>query len=102
MLSHDVAYDQMPYFFTDQYDVGMEFTGWFSPGGYGAVVTRGDVEGQTFHAFWLADSRVVAGMHVNRWEDGIDPIHELIRTRATVGRESLADPSVPLTGSRKG
>jgi 3-phenylpropionate/trans-cinnamate dioxygenase ferredoxin reductase subunit len=48
-----------------KYDVGMEFCGWFRPGGYDAVVTRGDVEARTFHAFWLADDRVVAGMHVN-------------------------------------
>ncbi|RZQ64618.1 NAD(P)/FAD-dependent oxidoreductase [Amycolatopsis suaedae] len=80
MLGQDVTYDRIPYFFTDQYDIGMEFLGWFPPGGYDRVVTRGDVEGQAFHAFWLAGDRVVAGMHVNRWDEGIAPVEELIRS----------------------
>jgi 3-phenylpropionate/trans-cinnamate dioxygenase ferredoxin reductase subunit len=96
MLDHQVAYDEIPYFFTDQYDVGMEFTGWFPPGGYNTVVTRGDIESRTFHAFWLTDGRVVAGMHVNLWDDGIAPVQTLIRSRTRVDPRRLADPSVPL------
>lgn len=95
MLGHDVVYDRVPYFFTDQYDIGMEFAGWFRPGGYDAVVTRGDVDARAFQVFWLAGDRV-AGMHVNRWDDGIAPIETLIRGRVPVDRRQLADPSVPL------
>lgn len=96
MLGRHVAYDRMPYFFTDQYDIGMEFTGWFRPGGYDAVVTRGDVATKAFHAFWLAGDRVVAGMHINRWDDGIAPVRALIRSGRRVDPLRLADPSVPL------
>jgi 3-phenylpropionate/trans-cinnamate dioxygenase ferredoxin reductase component len=96
MLGQRVAYDRLPYFFTDQYDVGMEFCGWISPSGYDRLVTRGDVAGQAFHAFWLADDRVVAGMHVNLWDDGIAPVEELIRSRQPVDPDRLADTSVPL------
>jgi 3-phenylpropionate/trans-cinnamate dioxygenase ferredoxin reductase component len=96
MLGQNVAYDRLPYFFTDQYDVGMEFCGWIGPDGYDRVVTRGDVDGQAFHAFWLAGDRVVAGMHVNRWDDGIAPVEELIRSRQSVAPDRLADTSVPL------
>jgi 3-phenylpropionate/trans-cinnamate dioxygenase ferredoxin reductase subunit len=96
MLGQRVAYDNLPYFFTDQYDVGMEFSGWIGPNGYDRVVTRGDVAGQAFHAFWLADDRVVAGMHVNVWDDGIAPVEELIRSRLPVDPDRLADVSVPL------
>jgi 3-phenylpropionate/trans-cinnamate dioxygenase ferredoxin reductase component len=96
MLGQQVAYDRLPYFFTDQYDVGMEFSGWLGPGGYDRLVTRGDVDGQAFHAFWLADHRVVAGMQVNLWDDGIAPVQELIRSRQPVDPDRLADTSVPL------
>ena len=54
MLGQDVAYDLMPYFYTDQYDLGMEYAGYVEPGGYEQVVFRGDVEGREFIAFWLA------------------------------------------------
>jgi 3-phenylpropionate/trans-cinnamate dioxygenase ferredoxin reductase subunit len=96
MLGQDVTYDQIPYFFTDQYDIGMEFAGWFAPGGYDRVVTRGDVDGQAFYAFWLAGAEVVAGMHVNQWDDGIGPVQELIRSRKTVDPDRLADPGTPI------
>lgn len=97
MLGQQVAYDRLPYFFTDQYDVGMEFSGWIGPDGYDRLVTRGDVEGKTFHAFWLANDRVVAGMQVNLWDDGIAPVQDLIRSRQPVDPDRLADTSVPLT-----
>ncbi|MGH3519476.1 MAG: NAD(P)/FAD-dependent oxidoreductase [Haloechinothrix sp.] len=101
MLGQEVSYDRAPYFFTDQYDVGMEFCGWFPPGGYDAVITRGDLDGQAFHAFWVTGSQVVAGMHVNLWDEGITPVQELIRSRAPVDRERLADPSIPLADITK-
>jgi 3-phenylpropionate/trans-cinnamate dioxygenase ferredoxin reductase subunit len=66
MLGQQVSYDRAPYFFTDQYDVGMEFAGWFPRGGYDALVTRGNLEARAFYAFWLTGDRVVAGMHVNQ------------------------------------
>ena len=90
MLGKDISYDELPYFFSDQYDVGMEFTGWFAPGGYDRVVTRGDVTGRAFHAFWLADDRVVAGMHVNLWDEGLGAVQELIRGGERVDPDRLA------------
>ncbi|MGH3741200.1 MAG: NAD(P)/FAD-dependent oxidoreductase [Micromonosporaceae bacterium] len=96
MLGQEVTYDRIPYFYTDQYDAGMEFAGWFPPGGYDQVVTRGDVAGKAFYAFWLSDERVVAGMHVNLWDDGIAPVQALIRSGQPVKADQLADPSVPL------
>ncbi|MGW4116256.1 NAD(P)/FAD-dependent oxidoreductase [Actinosynnema sp. NPDC004786] len=96
MLGRGVTYDELPYFFSDQYDLGMEFTGWFPPGGYDRVVTRGDVDGLAFHAFWLAGDQVVAGLHVNLWDDGLDGVRHLIRERRPVDPDRLADPTVPL------
>lgn len=97
MLGHQVSYDRAPYFFTDQYDLGMEFTGWFAPGGYDALVTRGDLDARAFHAFWLAGGRVVAGLHVNQWEEGIAPVQDLVSSAVPVNRHHLADPTIPLT-----
>ncbi|SDK04095.1 3-phenylpropionate/trans-cinnamate dioxygenase ferredoxin reductase subunit [Lentzea albidocapillata subsp. violacea] len=92
MLGHEVVYDELPYFFTDQYDVGMEFTG--HPGGHDQVVTRGDIDGRAFHAFWLADGEVVAGMHVNCWEEGLGGVRDLIQTRRQVDVRRLSDAAV--------
>jgi 3-phenylpropionate/trans-cinnamate dioxygenase ferredoxin reductase subunit len=96
MLGQQVVYDRVPYFYTDQYDLGMEFSGWFPPGSYDEVVTRGDVAAKAFYAFWLTEGRVVAGMHVNLWDDGIGPAQDLIRSGSQVDRHRLADATVPL------
>ncbi|MEV4681248.1 NAD(P)/FAD-dependent oxidoreductase [Streptomyces kurssanovii] len=96
MLGQDVTYDRVPYFFSDQYDVGMEYSGWAPPGSYDQVVLRGDVGRREFIAFWLKDGRVLAGMNVNVW-DVTAPIQQLIRSRAQVDPQTLGDPGVPLT-----
>jgi NADPH-dependent 2,4-dienoyl-CoA reductase/sulfur reductase-like enzyme len=96
MLGQDVTYDRVPYFFSDQYDLGMEYSGWAPPGSYDQVVLRGDVGRREFIAFWLKDRRVLAGMNVNVW-DVTAPIQQLIRTRAEVDAQTLGDPGVALT-----
>jgi 3-phenylpropionate/trans-cinnamate dioxygenase ferredoxin reductase subunit len=65
MLGQQVVFDRVPYFFSDQYDLGMEYSGYVEPGSYDRVVFRGDVPGREFVAFWLAGERVLAGMSVN-------------------------------------
>lgn len=95
MLGRETVYDRVPYFFTDQYDLGMEYSGWAPPGSYDEVVIRGDAGKREFIAFWVKEGRVLAGMNVNVW-DVTDPIQRLIRTRAHVDTEALADPRVPL------
>ena len=92
MLGQDVVYDEIPYFFSDQYDVGMEYGGYATS--WDEVVFRGDVAGREFVAFWLEDERVVAGMNVNVW-DVNDAIRELIGSRRAVHPTRLADPEVP-------
>jgi 3-phenylpropionate/trans-cinnamate dioxygenase ferredoxin reductase subunit len=93
MLGKGEPYDKIPYFFSDQYDVGMEYAGHSSPDD--EVVFRGDVDGREFIAFWLRDGRVTAGMNVNVW-DVTDQIQALIRSRAQVDAASLGDPEVDL------
>jgi 3-phenylpropionate/trans-cinnamate dioxygenase ferredoxin reductase subunit len=95
MLGAEAAYDELPYFYTDQYDLGMEYLGYVEPGGYDRVVFRGDVASREFIAFWLAGGRVLAGMNVNVW-DVTDPIKSLIRSGAVVDADRLADPAQPL------
>jgi len=95
MLGQDVAYDRVPYFYTDQYDLGMEFSGYVEPGGYDRVVFRGDVERREFIAFWLSGGRVVAGMNVNVW-DVNDKVQALVRGGQAVDEARLTDPGVPL------
>ncbi|ANW20312.1 NAD(P)/FAD-dependent oxidoreductase [Streptomyces clavuligerus] len=95
MLGQEVAYDRVPYFFSDQYDLGMEYSGWAPAGSYDQVVVRGDAGKREFIAFWLKEGRVLAGMNVNVW-DVTAPIQQLIRSGGAVDADALADPSVPL------
>jgi 3-phenylpropionate/trans-cinnamate dioxygenase ferredoxin reductase subunit len=95
MLGQDVSYDKLPYFFTDQYDLGMEYTGWVAPDAHPELVVRGDLAGREFIAFWLVDGKVAAGMNVNIW-DVADQIEALIRSGATIDKARLADPGVAL------
>jgi 3-phenylpropionate/trans-cinnamate dioxygenase ferredoxin reductase component len=96
MLGQDVVYDELPYFFTDQYDLGMEYIGHAPPGSYDRVVVRGDLAAREFQAFWLSGGRALAGMHVNLWDDGIDPIKEVVASGRVLDPDRLADPAVPL------
>jgi 3-phenylpropionate/trans-cinnamate dioxygenase ferredoxin reductase subunit len=93
MLGRDLAYDRIPYFFSDQYDVGMEYAG-YAPT-YDRVVFRGDPSSFEFLAFWMRGNHVVAGMNVNVWDVNED-VQRLIRSRAPVDDRRLADPDVPL------
>jgi len=96
MMGRDASYDWVPYFFSDQYDLGMEVAGLPDPGAYDEVVYRGEKESLEFIAFWLADRVVVAGMNVNVWDVNED-IQALIRSGDTVDPDRLTDPDVPLT-----
>ncbi len=90
MLGKPTEYAELPYFFTDQYDLGMEYVG-YAPS-YDRVVFRGDLEGREFVAFWLdGDNRVLAGMNVNVW-DVLDDVKSLIRSQSAVDPDKLADP----------
>ncbi|MER2085029.1 FAD-dependent oxidoreductase [Rhodococcus sp. (in: high G+C Gram-positive bacteria)] len=96
MLGRPAEYVRMPYFFTDQYDLGMEYVGHAPHGGYSRVVTRGDVDKREFLAFWLdSANKVLAGMNVNIWDAG-DAIKELVASSGPVDPERLADPEIPL------
>jgi 3-phenylpropionate/trans-cinnamate dioxygenase ferredoxin reductase subunit len=93
MLGEPVSYDRIPYFFSDQYDVGMEYSG-FAPE-WDQVVLRGEPADGKFVAFWLKDRRVVAGMNVNVW-DLNEEIQALIRSGEQVDVRALRDPDSPL------
>jgi 3-phenylpropionate/trans-cinnamate dioxygenase ferredoxin reductase subunit len=93
MLGDDSGYERIPYFFSDQYEVGMEYSGYADR--WDQVVFRGDRDGGEFVALWLRDRRVVAGMNVNVW-DVNQHVQELIRSRQPVDARALTDPATPL------
>lgn len=95
MLGGDAVLDDIPYFYTDQYDLGMEYSGFGPLAKDAEVVIRGDLAARELIAFWVVKDRVVAGMNVNVW-DVNEEIQRLIRDRVTVDRQRLADPSVEL------
>jgi 3-phenylpropionate/trans-cinnamate dioxygenase ferredoxin reductase component len=93
MLDEAVGFDRIPYFFSDQYDIGMEYSG-YAPE-WDQVVFRGDREGGEFIAFWLRSGIVLAGMNVNVW-DVNEHVQALIRSRQRVEVPALTDPDTPL------
>ena len=93
MLGDDVAYEHIPYFYSDQYEVGMEYSGYTTD--WDEVLFRGDPGRGEFVAFWLRDGLVVAGMNVNVW-DVNEHVQALIRSRQAVDAAALSDPGTPL------
>ena len=100
LLGKNTEHVALPYFFTDQYDLGMEYVGNPGPEGFDRVVVRGtpgaddeSSDGGTWTAWWLRDGTIVAGMHVNDW-DAIDDVRRLVGTQ--VDPDRLADDQVPL------
>lgn len=97
ILGKDATYRELPYFYTDQYDLGMEYVGDAPPGSYDRVVVRGDLGSQEFVAFWLdTDDHILAAMNVNVW-DVPDQVKPLIAERRTVDVARLTDPDAPLS-----
>ncbi|UFS59245.1 NAD(P)/FAD-dependent oxidoreductase [Subtercola endophyticus] len=95
MLGRSLSYDEIPYFYSDQFDLGMEYSGYSALARGASVVYRGDVAAREFIAFWLAEGRVVAGMNVNVWEVN-EAVQGIIRRANLVDPARLADPAVPL------
>ena len=93
MLGKAVSYERLPYFFSDQYDVGMEYSGYAIE--WDEVLFRGAVADREFIAFWLKDGRVIAGMNVNVWDVNED-VQALIRSEQTVDKAALCDSDIPL------
>lgn len=93
MLGKATVYDRTPYFFSDQYDFGMEYRGW-APS-FDQVVFRGEPASRAFIAFWLHHGRVAAAMNANVWDAG-DAIEALLQADRPVAPARLADPEVDL------
>jgi len=96
MLGQPVSYDRVPYYYSDQYELGMECAGLPTPGTYDQVLYRGDPATLEFVAFWLANGAVVAGMNVNVW-DVQDDIQSLIRSARPIDPTRLTTPEIPLS-----
>ena len=93
MLGQGIPYERLPYFFSDQYEVGMEYSGYARS--WDRVVFRGDPASREFIAFWMAGDTAIAGMNVNVW-DVTDPIQSLIRARVPLEDSRLSDTDIPL------
>jgi NADPH-dependent 2,4-dienoyl-CoA reductase/sulfur reductase-like enzyme len=100
ILGRDASYDELPYFFSDQYDLGMEYVGHATADATARVAVRGDLAGREFVAFWLdAEDRVLAAMNVNVW-DVVDEVKPLILARTPVDVDRLTDPGTSFSDLR--
>jgi 3-phenylpropionate/trans-cinnamate dioxygenase ferredoxin reductase component len=95
MLGQDAADVRPSYFFTDQYDLSMEYTGDIGPAGYDRVIFRRYEDSRQMIVFWLYEQRVQAGMNINIW-DVAEDIERLILAARPINADDLADPAIPL------
>lgn len=95
MVGLEASYDEVPYFYSDQYELGMEYSGHVDPGDWDQVIFRGDKDTLEFVVFWLKDHKVLAGMNVNIW-DVTEVIKDLVRSSLMVDGVKLADAAIPL------
>ena len=93
MLGGVVTYDRTPYFFSDQYELGMEYRGWAPT--FDSVIFRGQPAQGEFIAFWLERGEVLATMNANIWDEG-DALEALVRRRRRVDLSALANLDVEL------
>ena len=100
MLGAGEMWNRAPFFFTDQYDVGMEYRGWADPT-RAQLVLRGRPSSGAFDAFWLVDGHVHAGMHVNSWDDA-QAVGALVEQKAAVDPRALADEDTDLWSLTEG
>lgn len=100
MLGLSAAHDSIPYFYTDQFETGMEYAGFGPLTRDATTVYRGDPKSGEFIVFWVQGARVVAGMNVNVW-DVNDDIQALVRSGEPVDLGALRDPSIPLGSVRE-
>jgi 3-phenylpropionate/trans-cinnamate dioxygenase ferredoxin reductase component len=78
LLGEPVSYADLPYFFTDQYDLGMEYFGYIGSGGFDDLRLEPGKTDDAFSAYWSRGGRLVAAMHVNEW-DRSDELRERVR-----------------------
>ena len=95
MLGQDAVDARPSYFFTDQYDLSMEYTGDIGPSGYDQVIFRRYPDPRQLIVFWLSEQRVQAGMNINIW-DVADDIERLVQSPHPADTDDLADPGIPL------
>jgi 3-phenylpropionate/trans-cinnamate dioxygenase ferredoxin reductase component len=95
MLGQDAVDARPSYFFTDQYDLSMEYTGDIGPSGYDQVIFRRYPDPRQLIVFWLQKQRVQAGMNINIW-DVADDIERLAQSPHPAITDDLADPGIPL------
>ena len=86
-------YTRLPYFFSDQYDLGMEYVGHRDPDD--EVVVRGSLDERQFVAFWHRHGIVTAAMNVNVW-DVVEELKGIIAGGRPLDPKQLGDPAVPL------
>ena len=97
VLGNQDGFARLPYFFTDQYDLSMEYVGYADPAEVHDIVVRGDIGRREFVAFWRVEGRVTAGMSVNV-PDAVPAVETLITSGGRPDLALLADPDVPLSG----
>lgn len=93
MLGESTPYDEPHWFWSDQFGHNLQYVG--HAGATDRVVLRGDLESDTWSAYFLDGGRVTGAFALNSGDE-VALARELIRMRVDVPEEQLADPDVDL------
>ncbi len=93
MLDKGAAYTEVPWFWSDQYDVNIQLAG--LPVDCDQTVLRGDPDAPEFIEFYLKDGRIDGAAAMNNPRD-LRFTKRLIQAQKIVDPAQLADPAVKL------
>ncbi len=93
LCGDDVAYSQVPWFWSDQYDLKLQIAGLSE--NYDDVVLRGNPAERSFSCLYLKNSRLIAIDAVNAPRDFVQS-KALIEAGEAIERERLGDPETQL------
>jgi len=93
MLGQRVAYDEIHWFWSDQYDANLQYAGFHTT--FEQLVVRGRLDSGSFLACYINKGRIDAAVALNRAKD-VRRVMPLIKARRAVNLEALRDESVDL------
>jgi 3-phenylpropionate/trans-cinnamate dioxygenase ferredoxin reductase subunit len=93
MLGRSVAYDEVHWFWSDQYDANLQYAGFHTT--WEELVVRGSLDSGSYLACYMNHGRIDAVVGLNRAKD-VRRVMPLIKSRRAVNLDRLRDEGVDL------
>ena len=93
IMNIDSAYDSVPWFWSDQYDLKLQIAGLSE--GYDETILRGDKKTKSFSCLYLKEGKIIAIDAINRPKDFIQS-KVLIQEKRRIDREKASNDDIEL------